>query len=70
MKAEELRRLTKQDLLGKLDSLLQELFTLNQQRYGGRVEKPHQFKILRKEISRIKTIINESRKEKNRKVEE
>ncbi len=58
-KVKDLRNLTDEELKGKEKSLFQELFKLNQQRYAGRVEKPHLFKQIRKDIARIKTILNE-----------
>jgi large subunit ribosomal protein L29 len=58
MKIEELKNLTREELLQKADSLKQELFKLNQQRYSGRVDKPHMFKLIRKDIARIETLLN------------
>jgi len=58
-KAKDLRNLSDNELKDKENSLYQELFKLNRQRYAGRVEKPHLFKQIRKDISRIKTILNE-----------
>jgi len=59
-KIRDLRNLSEDELRAKEDSLNQELFKLNQQRYSGRVEKPHLFKQIRKDIARIKTILNEA----------
>ncbi len=59
IKARELRNLSEEELKSKEKSLFEELFKLNQQRYAGRVEKPHLFKQIRKDIARIKTILNE-----------
>ena len=42
--------------------LKKELFELNHQRLSGRVEKPGRFKMIRKEIARILTVINEREK--------
>lgn len=58
MKIEELRSLSKEELLQKEKALKEELFKLNLQRYGGRVEKPHMFSLIRKDIARINTILN------------
>lgn len=64
-KARDLRNLSDGELKDRERSLFQELFKLNQQRYSGRVEKPHLFQQVRKDIARIKTILNEkSRKSK------
>lgn len=59
MKPQELRRLSREELLEKEKSLKEELFKFNQQRYGGRVEKPHLFSLLKKDLARIYTILNE-----------
>ncbi len=61
MKIQELRNLSREELLNKEQELKGELFKLNLERYGGRVEKPHRFSLVRKDIARIKTILNEKR---------
>jgi large subunit ribosomal protein L29 len=58
-KLSDLRNLTKDELGLKLTGLKTELFNLRFQAESGRVEKPHRIKQIRKEIARIKTIINE-----------
>ena len=63
MKAKELRSLSQEELLQKEKSLLEELSAMNMQRFSGRVEKPHKFKLIRKDIARIRTILN-NRKDK------
>lgn len=63
MKIQELRSLSKDELLEKEKTLKDELFKLNLQRYGGRVEKPHLFSLIKKDIARIRTILN-AKKEK------
>ncbi len=62
MKTKELEGLTKEELLGKIRQLKEELFKLNIGRYTGSVEKPHMFALIKKDIARINTILN--RKEK------
>ncbi|MCM8797101.1 MAG: 50S ribosomal protein L29 [Candidatus Omnitrophica bacterium] len=64
MKIEELRNLSREELLQREKALKDELFKLNLQRYTGRVEKPHKFGEIKREIARINTILNE-RKENN-----
>ena len=59
MKTKELRNLAKEELLQKEKTLKEELFKLNMQRYGGRVDKPHMFSLLKRDIARINTILNE-----------
>jgi large subunit ribosomal protein L29 len=63
MKVKELINLSKEELLQKEKTLKEQLYNLNQQRYSGRVEKPHLFSLVKKDIARIKTILN-TKKEK------
>jgi large subunit ribosomal protein L29 len=58
MKKNELVALSNDELSAKEKALKEELFKLNMQRYGGRVEKPHLFSSIKKDIARIKTIQN------------
>ncbi len=58
-KTRDLHNLSVEELAVKEASLHQELFKLNQQRYSGRVEKPHLFRQIKKDIARIKTVLNE-----------
>jgi len=61
MKAEELKKLkelSKEELQEKEKGLYAELAKLNIQRYTGTVEKPHKFSLIKKDIARIKTILN------------
>lgn len=60
MKIEQLRNMTKDELLAKQKSLKVELFKLNQQRFGARVEKPHQFSLVRRDLARIATLLRSS----------
>ena len=61
MKTKELRNLSKEELLQKEKSIKEELFKLNMQRYGGRVDKPHMFSLLKRDIARIETILREKK---------
>lgn len=63
MKPQELRALSQEELMQKQKTLKEELAKLNLQRYSGRVEKPHMFSQVKKDIARINTILN-TRKEK------
>ncbi len=58
MKPEELRNLGREELLVKEKALYEELAKLNTQRYTGTVEKPHKFGLIKKDIARIRTILN------------
>ena len=61
MKAVDLRNLSREELLEKEKSLKEELFKLNLERYSARVEKPHMFSQIKREIARIQTILNEKK---------
>jgi large subunit ribosomal protein L29 len=65
MKIKELRAQAREELLQKEKTLREELFKLNQQRYGARLEKPHMFALIRKDIARIQTLLNEKKADKN-----
>ncbi|MCK4912788.1 MAG: 50S ribosomal protein L29 [Candidatus Omnitrophica bacterium] len=58
MKIEELRGLAKQELQAKLEDLNKQLMELQFKRRSG-VEKPHLFKVVKKDIARIFTVLNE-----------
>lgn len=49
----------------KEKELLEELSKLNLQRYSSNVEKPHLFSSVRKDIARIRTLLNEKKEKKN-----
>lgn len=57
MKYKEISGLSAQELLDKEKNLKEQLHKLNYQRYAGRVEKPHTFSVLKKDIARIKTAL-------------
>lgn len=59
MKASELRQKDVAALTKELEGLLREQFNLRIQRGSGQLAKPHQMKDVRRNIARIKTIINE-----------
>jgi len=61
MKPQELSSLSKEELLEKEKGLYAELAKLNTQRYTGNVEKPHKFALVKKDIARIRTILNEKK---------
>jgi len=61
MKTEELKNLSKEELQEKEKNLYSELSKLNVQRYTGNVEKPHKFGLIKKDIARIKTILNQKK---------
>jgi len=59
MKHKELKELTDAELILKEKSFKKGLFDLNFQKEFGRVEKPGQFRNLRKTIARIQTVLSE-----------
>jgi large subunit ribosomal protein L29 len=61
MKKQDFSSLSKEELRTKEKSLRDELFKLSQQRYTGRVEKPHMFQLIKRDIARIQTILNEKK---------
>ncbi|MDD5513045.1 MAG: 50S ribosomal protein L29 [Candidatus Omnitrophica bacterium] len=63
MKMQELNNLSREELIAKERSLKQELFKLNQQRFGARVDKPHMFFLVKRDIARVKTLLNKGKKE-------
>ena len=62
-KLQELRGITKDELLQKEKGLKEEMSKLNVQRYSGRVDKPHMFSSVKRDIARIKTILNEKKEQ-------
>lgn len=61
MKTTELRSLSKEELIQKEKTLKEDLFKINAERYTGRVEKPHKFSLIKRDIARIKTIMREKK---------
>ena len=59
VKAKDLKNLSAQELNEKKDQLEKELHALRQKKIVGQLEKPHQFKVARRQIARILTIQNE-----------
>ena len=59
MKKEKFANLSKEELIQKQKVLKEELFKLRLQRYSGRVEKPHLFSLIKKDIARVNTILRE-----------
>lgn len=59
MKTSELRSKSEAELKQELENLLKEQFNLRMQKGSGQLSKPSQFKTVRKNIARVKTIMNE-----------
>ncbi len=63
MKAKDLRNLTNEELNQKMDELYKKLFQLRSDIKIGRLEKPHEIKACKRDIARIKTILNERKRQ-------
>ena len=59
MKASELKELTVEELQTKLTELKEELFNLRFQHAINQLENPHKIADVKKDIARVKTILNE-----------
>jgi large subunit ribosomal protein L29 len=61
MKASEIRAKSQQDLVSTLDDLLKEQFNLRMQQGTGQLARPSRMNEVRKDIARIKTVMNEQK---------
>jgi len=59
MKASEIRALTPEEMLRKVDDLKQEFFNLRFQHETGQLENPQIMKQTKRDIARVKTIIKQ-----------
>jgi len=59
MKIKEFNNMSEDDLLLKEKQLKKDLFDLESSRQMGRVEKPANFRNIRRDIARILTVLNE-----------
>lgn len=59
MNIEELRKLSASELQSRVRELKDEVFHLRLQKASGQLEKPHLFKLYKKEIARCLTILTE-----------
>jgi large subunit ribosomal protein L29 len=62
MKATEFREMTEDELLNKEEELKDQLFKLKFQHALGQLENAMKLKNIRKDLARIKTILNEKNK--------
>lgn len=62
MKANELRGKTVAELKQELVGLLREQFNLRMQKGTGQLARPDQFQKVRRNIARVKTVLNEKAK--------
>lgn len=61
MKVQELRDKDVAALNKELGELLTQQFKLRMQRASGQLGQPHQFKVVRRDIARVQTVLNERR---------
>jgi large subunit ribosomal protein L29 len=59
MKASELKEKSMDDLNKELSNLLREQFNLRMQKGTGQLAKPHLMKAVRRNIARVKTVLNQ-----------
>lgn len=59
MKASELRAKSSDELQGMITELLREQFNLRMQNGSGQLTNPSRMKAVRRDIARIKTVLNE-----------
>lgn len=59
MKIKEIRDLSREELATRKRELKEEIFHLQLQQQGGQLEKPSQFRTLRREIARIETVLTQ-----------
>ncbi len=67
MKASELRSKNQQELLDELVELRKEQFNLRMQQATGQMARPDQYRKVRKNIARVKTVISEQKAGSNSK---
>lgn len=60
MKASEIRGMSMEEMLRKVDDLKQELFNLRFQHETGQLENPQKMKQTKRDIARVKTIRKQS----------
>lgn len=59
MNASELKLKNVDELQQELQGLLREQFNLRMQRGTGQLSRPHRMKAVRRDIARVKTVMNE-----------
>lgn len=59
IKANELRNMTADEIIQKMESFKKELYGLRTEAKAGRIEKPHRIRQTRKDIARCETVLKE-----------
>lgn len=63
MKVKEIRQLSNEEIEEKLKECKEELFNLRFQQATGNLEKPSRIRDLRHTVARMKTVLNERKKD-------
>lgn len=66
MKTNEIREMTNEELIIKLNDSKQELFNLRFSHATGSLKNPMQLKVVKKDIAKIKTILRERELKENK----
>lgn len=64
MKIKEIRDLSNEELSARKHQLREESFHLRIQQQSGQLEKPSQIRVIRREVARLETILNEKARAK------
>ena len=64
MKTKEIRELSPAEIGTKLRETREQLLQLRLRKHTGQVEKPHNIRVLRKDIARLETILTEKNAKK------
>ena len=59
MTTEEIRKMSNEEIVEKIKTTKSELLNLRIANDKGSLEKPHQINVLKKDVARMKTILNE-----------
>ena len=59
MKATEIKEMTNEELMKKLEEFKSELFVLRFQNETGQLENPMKINLIKKDIARVKTVLRE-----------
>ena len=59
MKAKEVREMDSEKIVSSIKSLKEELFNLRFQSVANKLENPMRFRVVKKDIARMKTILRE-----------
>ena len=65
MDIQELRNKSEGELREELTSLLKEQFNLRMQKGTGQLARPHEIRTVRRDIARVRTLLNEKKREGN-----